>query len=115
MRICHGYREFTNPLGHVRLERWMYAPCLTSTHRLSVLFDRATASLVAEEVLLPGASILERLIARDGRRLWRSLSSDAFHKQRTQLKALLVAGEGRPWAASCDNGAATKWLPMLTI
>ena len=60
----HGYREFTDPFVRFRLTRWLYALCWTGTDRPSVLFDRATVWLVAEKVLLPGASALERLVAR---------------------------------------------------
>ena len=63
-----------------------------------MLFDRATAWLVTEKVLLPGASALERLVARirtrAGRRLWRALARDVTREQRQQLDAPLVAGEG---------------------
>jgi hypothetical protein len=98
IRERHGYREFTDPLARFRLARWLYALCWTGTDRPSVLFDRATAWLVTEKVLLPGASALERLIARirarAGRRLWRTLAQDVTREQRVQLEALLVAGEG---------------------
>jgi TnpA family transposase len=60
----HGYREFTDPYARFRLARWLYALCWTGTDRPSVLFDRATVWLVTEKVLLPGASALERLVAR---------------------------------------------------
>ncbi len=59
IRERHGYREFTDPFVRFRLARWLYALCWTGTDRPSVLFDRATAWLVTEKVLLPGASALE--------------------------------------------------------
>ncbi len=101
IRRRHGYREFTDPFAHFRLARWLYALCWTGTDRPSVLFDRATAWLVTEKVLLPGASALERLVARirarAARRLWRTLARDVTREQRAQLDALLLAGEdGRP-------------------
>jgi len=98
IRERHGYREFADPFARCRLARWLYALCWTGTERPSVLFDRATAWLVTEKVLLPGASALERLVARirarAGRRLWRALARDVTGEQRQQLDALLVAGEG---------------------
>ena len=98
IRQRHGYREFTDPFARFRLTRWLYALCWTGTDRPSVLFDRATVWLVTEKVLLPGASVLERLVARirarAARRLWRMLARDVTRGQREQLDALLVAGEG---------------------
>ena len=94
----HGYRELADPSVHFRLTRWLYALCWTGTDRPSVLFDRATIWLVTEKVLLPGASALERLVARirarAARRLWRTLARDVMPEQRTKLDALLVAKEG---------------------
>ena len=88
IREGHGYRDFGDPLSRCRLARWLYALCRTGTDRPSVLFDRATAWLVTEKVLLPGASALERLIARirarAGRRLWRALARDVTCEQRVQ-------------------------------
>ena len=98
IRERHGYREFTDPFARFRLARWLYALCWTGTDRPSVLFDRATAWLVTEKVLLPGASALERLVARirarAARRLWRTLARDMMRGQREQLDALLLAGAG---------------------
>ena len=98
IRERHGYREFTDPFMRFRLARWLYALCWTGTDRPSVLFDRATAWLVTEKVLLPGATALERLVsrirARAARRLWRTLARDVTREQRAQLDALLLAGEG---------------------
>ena len=98
IRERHGYREFTDPFVRFRLARWLYALCWTGTDRPSVLFDRATAWLVTEKVLLPGASALERLVsrirARAARRLWRTLARDVTREQCAQLDALLLAGEG---------------------
>ena len=98
IRAGFGYREFTDPLARFRLTRWLYALCWTGTDWPSVLFDRATVWLVTEKVLLPGASALERLIARirtrAARRLWRALARDVTREQRARLDALLVAGDG---------------------
>ena len=98
IRLRLGYCEFTDPFTGFRLARWLYALCWTGTDRPSVLFDRATAWLVSEKVLLPGASALERLVARirdrAARRLWRSLSRDITRAQREQLDGLLLAGDG---------------------
>jgi hypothetical protein len=94
----HGYREFTDPAARFRLIRWLYALCWTGTDRPSVLFDRATVWLVTEKVLLPGASALERLVARirtrAARRLRRVLARNVTREQRVRLDALLIAGEG---------------------
>ncbi len=100
IRAAFGYREFTDGAARFRLARWLYALCWTGTDRPSVLFDRATAWLVTEKVLLPGASALERLVARirarAAQRLWRSLASGITTAQRERLDALLLSDDGRP-------------------
>jgi hypothetical protein len=98
IRARYGYREFTDPAAGFRLVRWLYALCWTGSDRPGALFDRATAWLVANKVLLPGASVLERLIARvrtrAAQRLWRILARDVAAAQRAKLEALLLPGEG---------------------
>jgi hypothetical protein len=77
IRERYGYRSFSAPSTQFQLNRWLYALCWTGSDRPSILFDRATAWLVGNKVLLPGASTLERAITRvrtrAARRLWRQL------------------------------------------
>jgi hypothetical protein len=97
IRKAYGYREFADPGGQWRLIRWLYALCWTGTDRPSALFDQATAWLVTHKVLLPGASVLERTIARvrsrASSRLWRLLASRITPEQKARLEALLVVPE----------------------
>lgn len=66
--------------------------------RPGVLFDLATAHLVAQRVVLPGVSLLARLIARvrerTGRLLYRQLQARLSGAQRDRLDALLVVSPG---------------------
>ena len=64
IRDRYGYRAFCEPFVQFRLNRWLYALCWTGSDRPSALFDRATAWLIAQKVLLPGVTTLERNIAR---------------------------------------------------
>jgi len=81
-----------------RLTRWLYAQVATSTVRPSVLFDLATAHLVAQRVVLPGVTVLARLIARvrerTGRHLYRQLRARLSPAQQATLEALLQVGPG---------------------
>ena len=98
IRADYGYRGFTHPLAGFRLARWLYAQCWTGTERPSVLFDRATTWMLAQRVLLPGASVLERFVARLRERvearLWRQLGMNINESQQAQLEALLRVPEG---------------------
>ena len=98
IRQAYGYREFTDPSAHWRLLRWLYALCWTGTDRPSALFDHATAWLVAKKVLLPGASLLERVVARvrsrANSRLWRLLAASITAEQKQRLEGLLQVPEG---------------------
>ena len=97
IRQAYGYREFADPSAQWRLMRWLYALCWTGTDRPSALFDRATSWMVEQKVLLPGASVLERTIARvrtrANSRLWRLLAARTTLDQKQQLDALLVVPE----------------------
>ena len=97
IRERYGYRAFSDPKIQFRLNRWLYALCWTGTDRPSVLFDRAVAWLLANKVLLPGLTVLERAVAqvrsRANERLWQKLISSVTPAQRARLEALVVVPE----------------------
>src|SRR5262249_9764787 len=70
----------------------------TGTDRPSVLFDRAVAWLLANKVVLPGLTMLERAVARvrsrANERLWQRLTERVTPEQRQRLASLLVVPQG---------------------
>ena len=70
IRKNYGYRVFNDPIAGFRLRRWLYAQYWTGTERHSVLFDRATTWMLAQRVLLPGATFLISANAPHGRPTW---------------------------------------------
>jgi hypothetical protein len=64
IRRFNDYRNFSDPGASFRLVRWLYQRARLSTEPPSVLFDLATAWLVERQVLLPGVTVLERLVTR---------------------------------------------------
>jgi TnpA family transposase len=98
IRQRYGYQAFTEPKVQFRLNRWLYALCWTGSDRPSVLFDRAVAWLLANKVVLPGLTILERSVARvrsrANERLWQRLTDRITPEQRQRLEGLLVVPDG---------------------
>ena len=94
IRDRYGYQGFNDPFLQFRLNRWLYALCWTGTDRPSVLFDRSIAWLLANKVLLPGLTVLERAVARvrsrANERLWQRLTRHVAPEQRSRLEQLLV-------------------------
>jgi hypothetical protein len=97
IRDRYGYKSFNDPFLQFRLNRWLYALCWTGTDRPSVLFDRAIAWLLANKVLLPGLTVLERAVARvrsrANERLWQRLTERMTPAQRERLENLVVVPE----------------------
>jgi len=72
-----------------------------------MLFERATLWMLANKVLLPGASVLERFVSRLRQRIatrvWQRLGNHITSEHRARLDALLVVPEG----------SRTSWLDQL--
>jgi hypothetical protein len=98
IRRVYGYRDFSHPSASLRLMRWLYQRSWLSTEPPSVLFDLATAWLVERQVLLPGVTVLERLVTRirerANMRLYRKLAALPSDDQRGRLQQLLVVPAG---------------------
>ena len=98
IRRHYGYHDFTDQPVHFRLVRWLYTRAWLSAERPSTLFDHATAWLIQHKVLLPGVTVLERLVAsvheRVAARLWKLLAHVPTPEQQARLEALLVIPEG---------------------
>lgn len=94
----YGYKDFTDRVESFGLVRWLYNRCSLSNERPVVLFDLATARLVERKVLLPGATVLARLISRvrdrASKNLWTSLSELTTPMQKRRLERLLEVSEG---------------------
>ena len=99
IQAAYGYRDFTDPQIQRDLVAWLQARSRLVSERPGMLFDLATARLLEAKVLLPGATVLARLVAsvrdQEARHLWEVLAAAPDADQRARLDALLVVGQGQ--------------------
>lgn len=93
IRELDDYSAF-DPLQWFILARWLYTRSWLANERPIVLFDLATHRLVENRVMLPGVSVLERLVSavreRTTLRQFRLLAAVPSTEQTTVLEAILV-------------------------
>lgn len=98
IRHALGYRAFGDGPWRFRLLRHLHSRVRLSAERPGARFDLATAWLLERRVLLPGPTVLERLVAavrdRANARLYRVLSGLPDAEQQANLEALLLAEAG---------------------
>lgn len=98
----HGYKDFHAQPEHWRLVRWLYQRSSLGTESQSMLFDLATARLLERRILLPGVSVLARLVAsvreRAATRLWNILSKLPSKTQIAALEKLLLIPESQRYS-----------------
>lgn len=98
IRTRYGYRDFTAQPGHFLLLAWLYRQAWADDVAPSVLFRAAHRRLLGEQILLPGQSVLARLVAavrdRAARRLHTRLLVAAPAEMRARLEKLLIVPGG---------------------
>jgi uncharacterized protein DUF4158 len=94
-REC-GYREFS--AGEAQLRAFLAARVWASAEGPRALFDRAVVWLVEHHVLLPGVTVLARLVAEvrasEHERLYEVLAGALPAGLRQELEALLLVPQG---------------------
>jgi hypothetical protein len=98
IRDRYGYRDFTGP-DRFAFTVWLYRQAWADEVASSVLFRAAHRQLLARQILLPGQTVLARLVAavreRATHRVHSRLARAAGPELRPQLDKLLVVPEGQ--------------------
>ena len=89
----YGFSDFlTEGYARFRLARWLYALCWSGDDHPGPLIERAISWLIANKVLLPGVTTLERFVGRirdrARNRLWRRLVLGLNQDQRMRIAGL---------------------------
>ncbi|WP_409468684.1 Tn3 family transposase [Streptomyces sp. HC307] len=98
IKDAYGYTDLKGDAWW-KLVRWLWDRCWSGNERPIALFDLATLHMVEKKVLLPGATVLERLVSsireHTNRKTWRTLAAQPDAAQRAALTALLPVEDSR--------------------
>ena len=99
IREACGYRDFTAQPGRFAFMMWLYRQAWADEVALSALFRAAHRQLLARQILLPGQSLLARLVAtvreRATGRVYSRLARAAPPELAARLEKLLLVPEGQ--------------------
>jgi TnpA family transposase len=119
IRELYNFEDFHQSQKPFFLLRHLYARAWLTAERRLVLFDAATAWLVQHKVLLPGATVLERLVARvvdrANKRLWTALIKPLDKQQTQWLRGLLEIEENTRFSKLELLRRQEMWASSLTI
>jgi len=89
----YGYRLFHALEPSYQFLRWLYTRAWLGSERPSVLFDLSIAWLIDHKILLPGITVLERLIIkvreRTEQRSWRLINAQLTPNQKKRANQLV--------------------------
>ncbi|MFY9926792.1 MAG: Tn3 family transposase [Streptosporangiaceae bacterium] len=99
IRDRYGYRDFTTQPGRFAFTVWLYRQAWAGEVAPSALFRAAHRQLLARQMLLPGQTVLTRLVAsvreRATHRVYMRLAQAAGPDLRARLEKLLLVPEGQ--------------------
>ena len=99
IRQAYGYRDFTAQPGRFAFLMWLYRQAWVDEVGPSALFRAAHRQLLARQILLPGHSVLARLVAtvreRAASRVHSRLAAAAGPELAARLEKLLLVPEGQ--------------------
>ncbi len=98
IRQAYGYRDFTDDAPQQEVRAFLGARAWTRTEGPRALFDQAVAWLREQKILLPGASILARLVTEV-----RTAAADRLHN--------VIASA----AAASDPGLPVRLVGLLAV
>ncbi|WP_416978909.1 DUF4158 domain-containing protein [Streptomyces sp. T028] len=98
IKDAYGYSDLKSDAWW-KLARWLWDRCWSGNERPIALFDLATLHMVENKVLLPGATVLERMVTsireHTNRKTWRTLGRQA-HRRAAGCPGRAAAGRGQP-------------------
>lgn len=123
IKYHYSYQDFNSQPQHWRLIRWLYERAWVSAESPSMLFDVTTANLLENKILLPGVTILARLITtireRVQQRLYIKLSKLPSSTQIESLESLLQVTENNrqtsleQWRISPTHSSSNSLVKAL--
>lgn len=113
IRATYDYHDFSEAAVTFPLVRFLYARAWLSAERPGALFDAAVVWLKSHQVLLPGITVLGRLVARVRDRVtehvWQQLARPLSPVHQARLETLLLpAEEGRQTSLERLRRAPTR-------
>jgi len=114
-----GYQDFHTHPTYFRLVRWLYNKVWLNDERPSVLFDLATSRLIHHKIILPGASVLARLISRIRNRasqgVYQALIRDLSLKQQTALLSLIQINADKHFSLLDELRKAPTYVSSVSL